>query len=87
MIDTPATLAIAPCYACGNSFAFDPDTVPAIPIDLNTNLPSDLVGADPANAVNRPLCDPCLAKINPVRIRNGRPPFTHGRRLEAGHAG
>ncbi len=73
-------IAIGPCYACGELFGFDPDTVPAIPIDPDNGLPPDR-GGDRARAVNRPICDMCLAGINPIRAANGLPPFIHGRRL------
>lgn len=74
---TGMELAIGPCFACGVTFSFDPDTVPAIPVDPVTLMPPDIGGTDPARAVNRPLCDVCLPGINQIRAEVGLPPFTH----------
>jgi hypothetical protein len=65
---TPQIVGIGPCVGCRDVFAFDPDTVPSIPIDPQTGLPPDL-GGDPARAVRRPICPGCLelANIEPRR--------------------
>lgn len=64
-------LAMAPCYACGQLFGFNPHTVVSVPIDPVTGLPPD-VAADGTNitpdpeavsrAVSRPLDNACARR-------------------------
>jgi hypothetical protein len=72
-----AVRAFAACFGCAVPFWFDPQRVPAIPIDPVTALPPDL-GGDPARAVNRPLCPDCRRAANPRRIAAGLAPWPEG---------
>ena len=66
-------LAFGPCVVHGGVFGFDPDLVPTVLIDPETNRPPD-VGPDslpcePApgsaeRAVGRPLCPACARALN-----------------------
>lgn len=73
-------VAIAPCWSCGSPFSFDPETVPSVGIDPASNLPSDLAGADPAAAVYRPICPPCVEAVAAHHRAHGRPDPWGGRR-------
>jgi hypothetical protein len=65
-----AAIAIAPCFMCGRSFAFDPDRVASIRIDPVTGNAPDL-GGDPARARREPLCPPCCRLANRERAARG----------------
>jgi hypothetical protein len=52
-----ALVAFSPCFGCGQVFSFNPDLVPSI----------DYEGA------KRPICQECVDRINPVRIKMGNP--------------
>lgn len=67
-------VAIAPCVGCARPFAFDPDTVPSVPIDPVTRLSPDL-GGDPARAVRQPVCLACRLAANPARLAAGLQPW------------
>ncbi|MGH3540779.1 MAG: hypothetical protein ACRDTO_00140 [Mycobacterium sp.] len=71
---TGAVVAIAPCFACGNPFAFNPDTVPSCPVDPLTGLPPDL-GGDQYRAVRQPICPHCRREANPRRVAAGLTPW------------
>lgn len=73
MNDEPRLFAFGRCWSCGRSFTFDPDLVPSIPIDPSTNLPSDIGGTDPADAIRQPICADCVSLANADRTANGRP--------------
>jgi hypothetical protein len=65
-------LGIAPCFTCGQPFAFDPDRVVSVPIDPVTGLPPDAPGANPqGDYVRRPICPGCCQAMNPERARRG----------------
>jgi hypothetical protein len=51
------SMAIGPCWACGWSFAFDPDLVPSIVVE----------------GVRRQICRNCVARANELRRHNGNP--------------
>lgn len=72
-------LGLGTCYVCAEVFAFNPDTVPSVPIDPDTGLPPDVGRTEPANAIRRPICDVCLPVINKLRAGLKLPPFTHGK--------
>lgn len=66
------TLALAACFACGETFGFNPHTVISVPIDPETNRPPDVgpegqnVTPDPAalaRAVRMPLCHGCVRRV------------------------
>lgn len=50
-----AFLAVAPCYACGLLFSFDPDRVPSLVVDGR----------------REPLCMDCVARANELRRESG----------------
>lgn len=67
-------IAIGPCWACGNIFLFDPDTVDSIFIDGQTNLPPDLCtcgdrAACDKRAVRQPVCPNCMARRVAARAK------------------
>jgi hypothetical protein len=66
----PDMLGIAPCYACKQPFAFDPDRVTSVSIDPVTGLPPDL-GGDPGRARREPLCPRCCRIANVERAARG----------------
>jgi hypothetical protein len=65
--------AVAPCLACGRVVEFNPRLVPNIPIDPVTRKPADL-GGDSARARQEPVCQSCLALVNPRRVQLGLQP-------------
>ena len=71
-------IAFAHCWSCSFGFTFDPDLVPSIPIDPQTNLPLDIepspdgLEAARARAVKQPICASCMAASNAKRRREGR---------------
>ena len=80
-------LATGTCYMHDGLFTFDPDTVPSVLIDPQTDRPPDIdehgrpVEPDPAaimRSVRQPICPDCVAKVNPARAAAGREPFTAG---------
>ena len=70
----PYLVAMAPCYACGVVFSFDPYLVPSIPIDPETGTPAD-VGEhrEGATYTRRPVCRYCIGRANANRRAEGRP--------------
>ena len=52
-------LAMGPCIGCGQLFAFNPTRVPSCRV----------------NGVAEPICQACVARANPERIKNGLPPI------------
>ena len=47
------------CYGCGRLFSFNPMRVPSIPIKGD----------------RKPICEVCVARVNPMREKNGLPPI------------
>jgi len=70
MGDKPKLVAFGICFVHERTFAFNPDTVITVPIDPATGLPPDM-GGDAGRAISRPICDVCIGKINPMRIKRG----------------
>ena len=75
-------LAFGPCWSCGHLFTFDPDLVPSIPIDPDTNWALDLdrhgqpttyTAADYLRSVKQPVCEACVQQANELRRAHGRP--------------
>lgn len=64
-------IALGRCWACKRSLVFDPDRVPSVPIDPETNTPPDL-GGDASRSVLQPVCRECCELANADRIRRGR---------------
>jgi hypothetical protein len=64
-------VGVAPCWGCREPFAFDPDTVPCIPIDPESGLPPDL-GGNPQTAVKQPICPQCVREFNALRRAAGQ---------------
>jgi hypothetical protein len=67
-------VAAGPCFLCGRIFTFAPDLVPSVPIDPETDLPPDL-GGDASRAISQPLCEQCVALVNPKRVALGLEPI------------
>lgn len=65
------TFAAGRCWACGRIFAFDPDLVPSVPIDPQTNRPPDL-GGSMEQSVLQPICSTCVELANREREAMGR---------------
>jgi hypothetical protein len=55
---TGYVLAFGQCISCKRVFGFNPILVPSIRID----------------GEREPICEACITKANPQRIRNGLPP-------------
>lgn len=53
-------LATGPCIGCGAMFSFNPVKVPST---------SAVTGK------REPICKTCVARVNPVRIKNGLEPI------------
>jgi hypothetical protein len=64
---TGAYFAAGPCCFCGEVFSFDPERVPAIPLDAR--------GAPHPEGVKHPICAPCMAKVNLLREEHGERPI------------
>jgi hypothetical protein len=66
-------VALAPCFTCKRTFAFDPERVVSVPIDPETGLPPDAQGArlDMGQYVKQPICPACCMVINEDRARLG----------------
>lgn len=47
------------CYGCKRVFMYNPMKVPSVTID----------------GVREPICEACVARVNPQRIANGLPPI------------
>ena len=47
------------CFGCGRLFSYNPMRVPSIPI----------------NGMREPICETCVARANPERIKRGLPPI------------
>lgn len=60
------------CATCETVFEFDPVTVPSMPLDVYTNLPPEVGGTDPADAVRRPFCPVCAKTLNDERRLLGK---------------
>jgi hypothetical protein len=77
MSDRYAVLAIGPCWACKQPFAFDPRTVTSVWVDPVTQLPPEL-GGDRARADRQPICCGCVALVNEQRAKRGAEPIPLG---------
>lgn len=51
--------AMGPCICCRIPFTFNPLRVPSVTI----------------NGAREPICAACVARYNPIRIKNGLPPI------------
>ena len=60
-------LATSPCFACGQSFSYNPELVPSIRVNAK--------GSYDPNGTAEPICRPCVERANPVRIKNGLEPI------------
>jgi len=54
-------MATAPCAGCGRPFCFHPLRVPSITINPERG--------------REPICADCVARVNPMREKNGLPPI------------
>lgn len=70
------------CFIHGGLFEFDPDSVVTVWIDPETGRPPDVdadggtIAADPLaveRCVQRPICGPCIARVNEGRRAQGLP--------------
>jgi hypothetical protein len=52
-------LAMSPCIGCSRAFTFNPVRVPSLTY----------------NGTRRPICEDCVARVNPMRIKNGLEPI------------
>jgi hypothetical protein len=53
-------LCLGPCYGCGTVFSFNPNVVPSIRVD----------------GTRHPICQSCVNRANPERIKRGLEPIT-----------
>jgi hypothetical protein len=53
-------LAMGPCIGCGRVFSFNPDKVPS---------------SSAVTGKREPLCQACVDRLNPIRIKNGLQPI------------
>lgn len=72
-----ASFAQAPCYTCQTVFAFDPETVPSMAVDPQTNKALiATLGADPIvtrRARFEPICPTCVSRLQPLLKAAGLP--------------
>jgi hypothetical protein len=78
-------IGYGPCWSCGRLFTFDPDLVPSLPIDPETNRPVDVdehgepgrawTAEEYARTVKQPICEACIGKSNDLRAAKGQPPI------------
>jgi hypothetical protein len=68
------SIVVGRCFACRETFSFNPFHVPSIPIDPVTKLPPDM-GGDAARAQREPLCATCVERANVERAAKGLPLF------------
>ena len=61
----PHVIAFGVCFACGNSFSFNPRRVPSIPIGPDGH---PAIGGD-----RKPICRACATMANTVRKDSGLP--------------
>jgi hypothetical protein len=54
-------LCTSECFGCHRIFSYNPMRVPSI--------------RDPATGSREPICQACVAIVNPRRIQNGLPPI------------
>ena len=52
-------MAMSPCFGCGRPFSFNPLRVPSLTHD----------------GTRRPICADCVARVNPMRVKNGLEPI------------
>jgi len=68
-----------PCFTCGRVFSYNPNHVPSIFIDPQTNLPPDVSPAPDGKGMQRarrePLCEACVTRANRDRVAQGKEPF------------
>lgn len=67
------TVAIGPCYGCGQRFGFNPEAVATVLVDPDTLLPPDLGGTPVERARREPLCPTCVATVRQVKANAGLP--------------
>jgi hypothetical protein len=53
-------MATSPCIGCGKVFSYNPMKVPSCSAVTGTR---------------EPICEGCVARINPMREKNGLPPI------------
>lgn len=79
----PAIIAIGRCFTCRKKFTFNPDRVPSVLIDPETNRPPDVDASgqriDPSKAaiersVKRPYCPYCAKTMNMLLRERGEAP-------------
>lgn len=51
-------MVMSPCIGCGRAFSFNPTLVPSISVE---------------GSPRRPICADCVARVNPMREKNGLP--------------
>ena len=51
------------CIGCGRLFSFNPVRVPSLPAHLSPTK------------TREPICQSCVDRVNPERIKNGLPPI------------
>jgi len=59
-------LAHSACIGCGRIFGYNPKHVPSIRMKN---------GREDPNGEREPVCQDCIERANPIRIRNGLPPI------------
>jgi hypothetical protein len=59
----------SPCIACGKLFSYNPHLVPSIRLNADRQ-------PDP-NGTREPICESCVALVNPKRIASGLEPITY----------
>ena len=55
------------CYGCGRVFTYNPDLVPSIRINSK--------GQPDPSGQREPICEDCVERANPIRIKNGLEPI------------
>lgn len=63
--------ASSPCFGCGRVISYNPARVPVIVVDSATHS----VSGRHIEAGRHPVCESCVARVNPLRVEKGLPPI------------
>jgi hypothetical protein len=73
-------LVLGTCWACHSPFTFNPDLVPSVPVDPETDFVLDVApdgsaraftAEEYARAIKQPICESCIRRTNALRRESG----------------